>query len=548
MREAARKLWFAGPLVLLAGAAAALGLRWVAREGPPELVLAPADLDFGRVAIGASEESALVATNTGARRLRLEVAPVGAPFRLAARSLELEPGESRALSVAFGPSERGPVDATLRVTSGGREHPVALRGTGYRPAEIHVSPLSLSFGEVALGSASRGLVTILNRGDEVLQLAAYGARNFRPGAQSAVVEPEGTLTLDVTFAPNRAGRVEEVLWIRSNDPARGQIGLHLRGSGAAVPPRAALEASVGALDFGAVPACETRERWLEITNRGADRLTIASVTAIPPFWAPERGFRLEPGHFLRLPVVFAPTEPGPLLSPLLIHSNDPDSGLAVVSLLGDAHPGDCTRSASEARTGLETQSRGAGLRLGGGLGPTLPPAEQGIRTPVDSDPPSPAEEPGAVAVAPPPVREGSFVDLGTYRADIGPEHVASVRLDPASGQLALDGVHLPVVELPFEQFFDFEPTGAAGSVGPLGDVDLVLPVEIFDEEGYATRLEVALTTGTAANLRPDGTLVTLAGEPLGAEGDATLVGLAKLPSGGLAGSMMEIVLNVHVEP
>jgi hypothetical protein len=85
-------------------------------------------------------------------------------------------------------------------------------------------------------------------------------------------------------------------------------------------------------------------------------------------------------------------------------------------------------------------------------------------------------------------------------------------------------------------------------VGQLGDIDLLLPVAIVDEEGTSIRLEVALTTGTAASVSGDGTLVTLAGEPLGTQGDATLVGLATLPGGGLGGALMEIVLNVHVEP
>jgi len=80
---------------------------------------------------------------------------------------------------------------------------------------------------------------------------------------------------------------------------------------------------------------------------------------------------------------------------------------------------------------------------------------------------------------------------------------------------------------PFEQFFDFEPTDTAGRVNPLGDVDLVLPVAVFDEEGNATQLEFALTTETVANRRSDGTLVTLAGESLGAQGDASDVALRR---------------------
>jgi hypothetical protein len=387
-----------------------------------------------------------------------------------------------------------------------------------------------------------------------------GARLFTAGTQAAVVPPGEALALDVSFAPDRVGRLEEVLWIESNDPTRARVGLHLRGSGTAVAPRPALETSVGALDFGPLPACGASERWLEISNRGSDELTIASVTASPPFSAPNRGFRLAPGRFFRLPVAFSPTQAGPILSPLLIHSNDPRSGLAVVSLIGEGGAGECTQKGTGALAGGEARAGGVELasRSRGGSGATRErsrPAAEAGEAPAHAEPPAdaarpeaPAQDSEAVAAETPTVREGSFVDVGTYRADITTEHVASVRLDAASGQLALERLHLPVVELPFDQFFDFEPSDAAGSVNELGDVDLRLPVAIVDEEGNASRFEVALTTGTAANLGSDGTLVTLAGEPLGVQGDATLVGLATLPSGGLAGAMLEIVLNVHVEP
>jgi hypothetical protein len=221
MREVARKLWVAGLSILLLGSATALGLRWVGRLGAPQLALAPAELDFGRVAIGAAAESVLVATNAGARRLVVKPLAARGPFQAAAAPLALGPGESRALRVVFRPSERGPVGATLVLASDGHEFPVALRGTGYRPAEIRISPLSLSFGEVAVGGATRGVVTIHNAGDEALRLALHGARRFTPGTQSALVPPGEALALDVSFAPDRVGRLQETLWIESNDPARG---------------------------------------------------------------------------------------------------------------------------------------------------------------------------------------------------------------------------------------------------------------------------------------------------------------------------------------
>jgi hypothetical protein len=158
------------------------------------------------------------------------------------------------------------------------------------------------------------------------------------------------------------------------------------------------------------------------------------------------------------------------------------------------------------------------------------------------------EATGEPAASPAPIRDGSSVRLSSYSMGITNENVASLRVDPATGELVLGGVELPVVELPLGQFFEFEPTGAAGRVNALGEADLVLPVEMRDEEGNPTRVEITLTTGTAATLGDDGRYLTFTGEPLDAQGDGTLVGLVTLPSGGLEGALMRIVLNVHVEP
>ena len=119
-------------------------------------------------------------------------------------------------------------------------------------------------------------------------------------------------------------------------------------------------------------------------------------------------------------------------------------------------------------------------------------------------------------------------------------------LDPSTGVLSLDGVQLPEVEFAFGETFAFAPTGGLGRVSELGELDVTLPLEIVDRYGTQMEFELPLTTGTAETLH-EGTLFTRVGEPLGAHGDATLVGLTSFPSGRLRGFTMEIVINVHVD-
>jgi hypothetical protein len=75
-----------------------------------------------------------------------------------------------------------------------------------------------------------------------------------------------------------------------------------------------------------------------------------------------------------------------------------------------------------------------------------------------------------------------------------------------------------------------------------------LPVEMLDQDGNRSVVPLTLTTGASATVTSDGTVVTLQGEPLGPDGNVSLVGTVTLPDGGLQGLAMGVVLNVRVSP
>jgi hypothetical protein len=545
------------PVVLLLGLAFAWRIAARAPGGERSgLALAPDVLDFGRVAIGSSETRPFIVTNFGSGRLTLTRLEVGEPFELpwGSRSfdgpLPLEPGESQAISIVVRPSERGPVDALLRVESEEAGLALPLRAVGYRPPEIDVSPPSLSFGEVGVGSLSAGLVTIRNEGDAELRVEIEDELPFRAGISEAIVPAGGEIEVPIAFAPDRAGRHEAWLQVRSNDSRQGELMVHLRGAGRLSAPEPRIETSAGTVDFGVASACETRERSLRITNRGPDALSIASATAAPPFAAANESRRLESGRSFELALAFAPTQAGAERGRLLIHSNDPRSGVVAVELRGEAASACASGPANRAQAALGARAspRLAALSESpGGAPPSESAAGEPDLEPRAPEPQDPEAEQPRRAASPPPVRAGSRIRLGSNSSEITPAHLSAVRLDPASGELRLEGLRLPTVEFPFGETFEFEPTGALGRVTQLGEAELRIPLEIVDRYGEQMRLEVPLTTGTART-RSEGTLFTRAGEPLGTNGDATLVGLATFPSGRLEGFKLEIVLNVHVAP
>jgi hypothetical protein len=542
------------PMMMLLGIAAAsrLAMR-MSRPDPTGLALAPDALDFGRVAIGASGTRQFILTNLAPHPLSLERMEVDRPFEFpwGGRSFEgsvpLEPGESHALSVSFRPSESGPVEGVLRVRGGGRELAVPLHAVGHRPPEIEVAPSSLSFGEVGVGSAATGLLTIHNRGEAELRLAIQSGAPFQAETQERSVPPGAELAVQVAFAPSRAGKHQAWLEIQSNDPRQEELRIHLRGIGGRMAPAPRIEASASRLEFGAAGACETRESSLRITNRGADTLSIASVSAPLPFSAASGSRRIEPGRSLELAVAFSPTDAGSASGRLLIHSNDLRAGVVSVDLRGEGSA-PCARTPS-GRTVVAVAPRD-GRRLAGIPG-SVDGAQRndsrGAEKVTDeraAEPPEPGSE-QAVAVAPPPVRSGSRIRIGSNESPITPDHVTTVRLDPTSGLLSLDGLALPRIEFPYGEYFEFAATGAQGRVDSLGEAELRVPLEIVDSYGDQTKLEVPLTTGTART-RNRGMLFTRAGEPFASDGDATLVGLVTFPSGTrLEGFKLEIVLNVH---
>jgi len=85
-------------------------------------------------------------------------------------------------------------------------------------------------------------------------------------------------------------------------------------------------------------------------------------------------------------------------------------------------------------------------------------------------------------------------------------------------------------------------------VDALGEVETVVPVRIIDRNGFETEMPLQVTTGVATARLEGGGEIAVAGEPLGADGRATLVAVGTVPNGSLEGQVYRLVLNVQVDP
>ncbi len=214
------------------------GTDVAARTGQTaELELEPARVDFGRVRIdGPATERVprlLTVSNSGDAPVAIEEAAVAGPDAAAFEILRgggagtLEPGERRAISVAFTPEAAGTATATLRVeTADGDAVAADLRGTGLAP-DVAVRPETLRFENATDGSITETL-TLTNEGNAPLTVRAVSVvgpdRSVFEVADGGpfTIDPGRSRTVAVTFDPPESGARFATLHVMSDDPDEPQ--------------------------------------------------------------------------------------------------------------------------------------------------------------------------------------------------------------------------------------------------------------------------------------------------------------------------------------
>jgi len=325
-----------------------------------ELSLAPEYLiDFGDVAVGERKESRMIATNRGSAPLVLSAIEASADFSAAPPTLELAPGESRALTIYFQPQQTSAHhQGQLRMLADDPaigEQVVELRGRAHALASIHIEPMALSFGEVSLRGVGRAALHIENRGEEDLHISAMWApQPFTVVSAVETLAPGEGADVEVRFLPEEMGRFEEDMLVRSTDSSSQAISVNLKGTGVFEHPEARIRLGSEAVEFGKVRVGGSATRYVAIKNTGSDPLNITRVAVAKPFTGPDRGWRIEPNATYRMGFRFSPEAAGETSAPVTIYSNDPDQGDIEIDLVGVGAFGGATGS-----NGSETVYAGA---------------------------------------------------------------------------------------------------------------------------------------------------------------------------------------------
>jgi len=261
---------------------------------------------------GAGPFSAGPVTKTQAGRS--SAVPVTFPVSLSA-------GDALHVPVSFTPSAPGGVAGAVSFAVRSARLPsvtVPLYGDGTQPG-LYPSAGSLSLAlvkggtvsDVPAGLTAQGTVQITNGGtspETVTSVtppaAPFGAAGLP--ALGTVLQPGQSVTVQVTFAPSRAGAASSSFTVTGDRGTAATVDL----AGTGVPGVSRLTATPASVDFGSVPAGATAVAVVHIANAGNQPATVMGAGPLSrPFAARypvARGLVLNAGDDLAIRITFRP--------------------------------------------------------------------------------------------------------------------------------------------------------------------------------------------------------------------------------------------------
>jgi len=220
--------------------------------------------------------------------------------------------------------------------------------------DIAVSPSSLAYGSVAVGTKCNETVTVRNDGTGALVLGAVTLAGLAPdqfvvGANSnfctgRTLAAGQSCTMLVRFKPTTPGLKSAKLWIASNDSDEASVKVVLRGTATGVAAAPEITAAPPSLAFGTVQVGTKSIRILTLKNDGTANLvlgqaglsTATSEVSLPAAQDFCSGVTLAPGQSCTVRVKIKATSPGPKAAMLSIPSTDADENVIGVSVAATA--------------------------------------------------------------------------------------------------------------------------------------------------------------------------------------------------------------------
>jgi len=280
----------------------------------------PLQLNFPQTAVNTlSPTQTLTLQNTGGSIDVLGVFQVNGDFAIRGTTCgsQINAYQSCTLTVVFAPSAAGNRVGSITVPFNNlvslSQSTTLLYGTGAGTPLVSITPSSLDFGNVGIGSASDPqLVQISNPGTGALTLTSQqlaGSSDFRIASTTCgnSVPAGGSCTLSMVLAPTSAGAKTGTLTLVD---ALGTHTITLTGTGAG---QASLVLSPASVSFDTVAIGQSASQVVTLTNAGSASIGVVGHAATGDFHIASSTCpaRLDAGASCLLTVDFTPTVDGP---------------------------------------------------------------------------------------------------------------------------------------------------------------------------------------------------------------------------------------------
>jgi outer membrane protein assembly factor BamB len=288
---------------------------------------------FPALCIGSRDSLHAVVTNKGSAVLHVDSVRVASNqqiFSIATGRFQLEPQQSKTLTVFFEPPQRAEYSAALQFfsnASNSRLFEVKLHGSG-SAAQIG-GQSRMTFAPTDVDSTRRDFYLLNNLGDCPLtirgvKIEGAHANDFKVvDIGPSVVVSQGSSRLALEFKPSLASARQALLVITSSDPVQPRFEVTLNGTGNGLPGKLA---GPHHIDFGKACLDESIARECTITNTGQSDLTVKQIMTVRGEFFKITGTMqlpkpVQPQESVVIPLAFTPRQTGAASDTLLVQTD-----------------------------------------------------------------------------------------------------------------------------------------------------------------------------------------------------------------------------------
>ncbi len=188
-----------------------------------QLKATPNAVSFGSVPVGSSSTLPVTLANTGSTAINSIAITASSGFATGGTcTANLNAGSSCDVLVTYSPTTAGAAAGTLTIRSSdaASQLTLALSGTGtVLPPQLALTPNTLNFGNVAVGSSTTLATTLLNTSSTaVTNIGISASTGFTVNSScGAALAPGSSCPIRVTFTPAAAGVQTGTLTVNSSD-------------------------------------------------------------------------------------------------------------------------------------------------------------------------------------------------------------------------------------------------------------------------------------------------------------------------------------------